>query len=212
VEQVYECVKDLDERAWNVLIADTRLVSKDIQTDFQTVLLKSKIELSAMRSLHTANKQDVPQLRRTVGIVTVINPVEKIFPASAFIDLSTIKMSRYDDIAKVTVEISLKEYITQPQYHGAQAALFLGGPDTTGYGKTRLAMRIAWMWAKQYAEELGEPTESAYFLKVNNIDSIRTVQQYMRSGKPIILDEMEMSTYLIYLHILSFNSCLSISG
>jgi len=186
IEMVFDSVKSFDERQWNVLIGNSKQVKKDLRDPFVTIVLNCQKELERLRTLKSQQKDD------TIGLVSVIDPVEKIFPADAFIDFRQIIGTRFDDITQTTIEVTLYDYVMKPQHHCNHAALFLGGPHTTGFGKTRAAMRIAWMWAKQYAEANGEDPLDAYFLKYNDIDSVRAGQRYMRQGKPIIFDEMDM--------------------
>ena len=92
IEMVFDIVQSLDDRQWNVLVGNSKQVKKDLRDPFVTIVLNCQKELERLRALKSQQKDD------TIGLVPVIDPVEKIFPADAFIDFRQIIGTRFDDI------------------------------------------------------------------------------------------------------------------
>ena len=77
--------------------------------------------------------------------------------------------------------------------------VILGHDTTTGFGKTRLALRLAVEWAKAYNQEHDLPKEQAMVVFTNTVDVARDI--VFKKGFVWVIDDMKAhdKTQVMYL-------------
>jgi hypothetical protein len=125
--------------------------------------------------------------------VNCLNPPHHIFKAADYVDLNALIGERVDELSGLPVRVSYMSFLRDPRLHRRYAAVVLGNNETSGWGKSSLAESSARAWCLDRCERNGLPLESAMYLRVNSIDSIRAHQKSIDGIGTFIFDEVVLA-------------------
>ena len=187
-DQLLDIVRHMDME--NVLLLKGRAVAvfwKD-RTEFQKVFLRSFKTL--METLEREN--------RINGIrFNAYKPTMEIVPANMLINLDQ-KGTRLKEVKLELETFSLRSLFNNP-WALKRGIVILGPPNTTGFGKTQFAFRLAVELAKAYCEAKRLPKENAVVVFSNTVDVAKDIK--WKPGYVWILDEFSPADHAQAIHM-----------
>jgi hypothetical protein len=101
--------------------------------------------------------------------------------------------------------VTLETFLKYPEFHQEVSLIMMGG---SRLGKTELAKYLCLSLALMYNPE------DAYFIFAQTLDTIRENQSLMKSGVPVLLDDMDPDnrSQLIYSDLAMWKSILQVSN
>ena len=151
------------------------------QSEFEKQFLKVFVDLKTPRELTNKSSSvlfSAYEPPDSLGIV----PMDKITNMNQ-------KGTRRREVQGTYEEYELTDLFNNPNLMAKHGIVILGHDTTTGYGKTRLALRLAVEWAKTYNEQQNLPKEDAKIVFTNTIDVARDI--VFKRGCVWVLDDMK---------------------
>jgi hypothetical protein len=175
LEQLVEACSELDDDALLYVQAQIKLTAACDRDEFQRAFMKLLPELRAVRAkkgMHTA-----------CSAITAKNVQQMVQSRSAFIDgLLDLEVCIPDQSLCPGGRTTLREYCEESNMH-QNLTLLMHGP--TRLGKTEAAKMLAFALSSMYLDS----DACVFFL--NTIDSIRSIQQFIKPGHVLLLDELD---------------------
>ena len=112
--------------------------------------------------------------KNTPMIFNAFEPPIPIVPLEMLTNLMEHQGTRFSEVSQTTETCNLQGLFTNPLMH-KYGILILGSPDTTGFGKSQFAVRLAVEWCKAYHEETGCPKEDCCVVFTNTLDVARDI-------------------------------------
>jgi len=176
MKRMMHLTEQLTDEQFTTLVGDAKLKQRKKEcSEFQKALLGC---LSSLQHLRSASKAEV-----------ALNPKVAVAEWEYFNDLR-IPLTRYDEVSKQEVSITLYDYIKNEQYHLNHSLIILGGQNTTGYGKSQLAMRFVLSVAAGMSKASGAPITPIF---ARTFDILREAKSQMAVASPILFDEVRFS-------------------
>ena len=120
-------------------------------------------------------------------VFNAFEPPIPIVPLEMLTNLAEHQGKRFSEVSQTTETCHLQDLFTNPPMH-KYGILILGSPDTTGFGKSHFALRLAVEWCKAYHEATGCPKEDCCVVFRNTLDVARDI--VFKKSYCWIVDEM----------------------
>ena len=176
-DQLLDIIKATDMDKILRINGQTTAVFWKNRTEFQKIFLRCYKTLMEVREREN---------RRNGICFNAYKPTMDIIPANMMVNLDQ-KGTRLKEVDLTLETYSLKDLFDRPlaMKHGI---VILGPPETTGFGKTQLALRLAVEFAKAYNKVKHLPKEDAVVVFSNTIDVAKDIK--FKPGYVWVLDEM----------------------
>ena len=137
------------------------------QSEFEKNFLKVFCDLKTIRELKNTS---------SVCTFSAYEPPDSlgIVPMDRLINLNQKGMRRRE-VEGTEEEYELNDLFKNPSLMVKHGIVILGHDTTTGYGKTRLALRLAVEWAKAYNKQHDLAKEEAKVVFTNTVDVARDI-------------------------------------
>jgi hypothetical protein len=152
------------------------------RSDFQHSFLRVYFSLAKVIELE---KQQF-----SCQMISAHAPEVDIVPLAELRNLATVFGNRLKGVGLGFESHSLYDLLTKPELLNKHGVLLLGSMDTTGFGKSQFAKRLAVEWSKAMCEAMGLHRDRAVVVITNTIDAAREIQ--FKPGMVWVLDEFEV--------------------
>jgi hypothetical protein len=152
------------------------------RTEFQSTFLRVFFSLSKVIELEKQQKN--------AQMISAHAPEVDIVPLESLRNLGVTLGRRLRGVNQGYEAHSLYDVLTSPGLMNRYAILLLGSLDTTGYGKSQYAKRLAVEWSKAMCRALNLSADRALVVITNTIDAARDIQ--FKPGMVWLLDEFEV--------------------
>ena len=147
------------------------------RTDFQKAFLRSFGDLMMTREIRS---------KSNALVFSAYEPTMAIVPFEKLINLKSQKGTRLQEVSMQTETYDLLDLFTKPLL-SKYGIVILGTPETTGFGKTQYALRLAVERCIAYNRATNSPRDEAQIVFSNTLDACRDVT--FRKGYVLVVDE-----------------------
>ena len=180
IYQVLNGIKNMTDTDVLKLKATFELKSPESRTPFEKAYLRCHATIMRVRELKGKDKHTL------MFSANDIPPGVRVAPLSDFINLDQVGHS-VEEVSMATKKWMLSDLFTKAEVMGTHGVILLGNDQTTGFGKTNLALRLALQWSRAMAKSAGRSESSAKIVFSTDIDSARDI--VFARGMVWVIDE-----------------------
>jgi hypothetical protein len=184
IEQVENLTKPLSAAALLRLKANIGLLPDSDRTEFQTTLLKVYPALVRLRESNAMQSTSVLVAR---GMQVAL--------WSHFVGLDSQYCTRFCEQTGQTLQITLKDYFLNPEFHLTHSLVLAGANDTTGYGKTQLLLRFVSSVAATLSDQASAEGSTSRLIApiVSQTLDLRDHSTALVCRSPILFDDIRLT-------------------
>jgi hypothetical protein len=181
-------LEQLEEQINDAKILYSSKKDENLANDYQCALVKTATFCINAKKRQMAEQMDeqtsLEQCRKNHAYV--FEGSRAVLPNDCFQNTGNLVGTRVDEWTGQKVSITWKEFMSNPEYFENHCAVILGSNETSGFGKSALAVRSALNMGKAMAMQRDLPASDGRCITRNSIEACRTLHDLRW---PLVIDE-----------------------
>jgi hypothetical protein len=183
-------LEQLEEQINDAKILYSGKKDDNLANDYQCALVKTAAFCINAKKQQMAEELDeqksLEQCRKNHAYV--FEGSRAVLPNDCFQNTGNLVGTRIDECSETREKITItwKEFMSNPEYFENHCAVILGSNETSGFGKSALAVRSALNMGKAMAMQRGLPASDGRCITRNSIEACRSLHDLRW---PLVIDE-----------------------
>jgi hypothetical protein len=181
-------LEQLEEQINDARILYSTKKDENLANEYQCAIVKTATFCLNAKKKQMAAEMDeqtsLEQCRRNHAYV--FEGSRAVLPNDCFQNTGNLVGTRIDEWTGQQVQVTWTEFMSNPEYFENHCAVILGSNETSGFGKSALAVRSALNMGKAMAMQRGLPASEGRCITRNSLEACRSLHDLRW---PLVIDE-----------------------